>query len=173
MRYDITGMVHFLKSNWNRQKLTVSLLRYIIHYHQRNWTELLLVITIIFHSCFCSFNKHLLNINVVSVIDAEDKAANNRHMVSTLMGISPYQLSPSTSLLLSLVLVYSSWSSSPSPRTLGTDFLLTGEVKDGGRSGGCYVCRVLSPFPSYVHSYCYNVSSKCHFLTKKFSDYPI
>lgn len=33
------------------------ILRYIIHYHQLNWIEPVLVITIIFHSCFCSSKK--------------------------------------------------------------------------------------------------------------------
>lgn len=117
-------------------------LRYIIHCHQLNWIEPLLVITIIFHSYFCSSNKYLLNINVVpdTVIDAEDKAANNRHMVSALMGILLYQLLlPLTSSLLHSI------SLSPSllslwTLTLGTNSILMGEVRKGKTlEGDCYI----------------------------------
>lgn len=112
-------------------------LRYIIHYHQLNWIEPLLVITIIFHSCFCSFNEHLLNINVVSVIDAGDKAANNRRMVWAFMGI--YFINVTINIIIFVfgviifIIILSSSLSSSSPLTLGTNFLLMDEVKDGER----------------------------------------
>lgn len=163
MRYDITGMVHFLKGNWNKNWQSL-VLRYIIHYHQLNWIEPLLVITIIFHSCLCSFNKHLLNINVVPVIDAGDKAANNRHMVSALMGILLYQLlSPSYhyphhNTIIIIIIFIATYSRDK--------FSINGWSERWRKMRRLIFDSVLlTPF-SYVHSYHYRISLKRLLLIK-------
>ena len=129
-------MVHFLKGNWHERIWQSLVSRYVIHYHELHWIEPLLVITIIFHSCFCSFNKHLLNINVVPVIDAEDKAANNRHRVSALVGIFCIN-SVTTNLLLlsSISLPSSSYHHHYHHHHSGDKFSIKGEGKRRRKNG--------------------------------------